>query len=113
MIDARAKSPALLTSGWYDVIHHMKRTTIFVPESLERDLHLYARREGRAVASVVREAVAEYLAGERAQTKLPSFTGAFTGPYTDTAERNEALLFKRLTPHGRRDRKKNPKTGGR
>ena len=39
----------------------MKRTTIFIPETLERDLQLYARRAGRPVASVVREAVEQYL----------------------------------------------------
>jgi hypothetical protein len=78
----------------------MKRTTIFVPESLERDLQLYAKREGKAVAAVVREAVAEYIAGERSRAKLPSFTGAYTGPHTDTAERHEELLFKSLEPHG-------------
>ena len=91
----------------------MKRTTIFIPEGLERDLHLYARREGKAVASVVREAVAEYIADGRARTTLPSFTGAFTGPYTDTAERHEDLLFKRLTPHGRSGRQRKPRTRGR
>lgn len=79
----------------------MKRTTIFVPESLERDLQLYARREGRPAASIVREAIAAYIAGGRAQTKLPSFTGAFSGRDTDTAERHEDLLFADLTPHGR------------
>jgi hypothetical protein len=78
----------------------MKRTTIFVPETLERDLQLYAKREGKAVAAVVREAVAEYLAGGRSRAKLPSFTGAYTGPHTDTAERHEELLFKGLEPHG-------------
>src|SRR5256885_8883804 len=79
----------------------MKRTTIFVPESLERDLQLYAKREGRPAAAVVREAIAEYIADRHPRTKLPSFTGAFSGPYTDTAERHEELVFANLTPHGR------------
>jgi hypothetical protein len=78
----------------------MKRTTIFVPESLERDLQLYAKREGKAVAAVVREAVAEYIAAGRSRAKLPSFTGAYSGPYTDTAERHEELVFRDLAPHG-------------
>ena len=78
----------------------MKRTTIFVSESLERDLQLYAKREGKPAAAVVREAIAEYIADGRGRTKLPSFTGAFSGPYTDTAERHEELLFKDLSPHG-------------
>ena len=78
----------------------MKRTTIFVPESLERELQLYAKRQGKPAAAVVREAIAEYIADGRSRTKLPSFTGAFDGPYTDTAERHEELLFKDLSPHG-------------
>jgi hypothetical protein len=77
----------------------MKRTTIFVPESLERDLQLYARREGKPAAAVVREAIAEYIAGGRSRTKLPSFAAAFDSGHTDTAERHEELLFERLSPH--------------
>ena len=77
----------------------MKRTTIFVPEELERDLQLIAHREGRPTAAVVREALAEYLA-KRPATALPSFAGAFDSGHTDTAERHEAILFKRLSPHG-------------
>jgi hypothetical protein len=78
----------------------MKRTTIFVPESLERELQLYAKRTGKPAAAVVREAIAQYIADDRARAKLPSFTGAFDGPFTDTAERHEELLFDGLTPHG-------------
>jgi hypothetical protein len=79
----------------------MKRTTIFVPESLERELQLYAKRTGKPAAAVVREAIAEYIADDGSRAKLPSFTGAFDGPFTDTAERHEELLFDGLTPHGK------------
>jgi predicted transcriptional regulator len=78
----------------------MKRTTIFVPEALERDLQLYARREGKPTAVVVREALAEYIARRRPAKALPSFAGAFASGHTDTAERHEELLFTALTPHG-------------
>jgi len=78
----------------------MKRTTIFVPEALERDLQLYARREGKPTAAIVREAVAEYLAGRQTAGRLPSFTGAFDSGRSDIAERHEALLFNGLSPHG-------------
>ena len=77
----------------------MKRTTIFVPEGLERDLQLYARREGKPAAAVVREAIAEYIAGGRSRATLPSFAAAFDSGHTDTAERHEELLFERLSPH--------------
>ena len=78
----------------------MKRTTIFIPESLERDLHLYARRKGKSAASVVREAVAAYIVEGRTAAGLPSFAGAFYSGHTDTADRHEELLFEALTPHG-------------
>ena len=84
---------------WYDVIH-MKRTTIFVPESLERDLQMYAAHAGKPVASVVREAIAAYIVRGPAARALPSFAGAFDSGHTDTAERHEELLFQRLDPHG-------------
>src|SRR5262245_29192470 len=77
----------------------MKRTTIFIPESLERDLQLYARRESKPAASVVREAIAAYIARERRSFELPSFAGAFDSGHSDTADRHEELLFKTLT-HG-------------
>lgn len=83
----------------------MKRTTIFVPEALERDLRLYASREGRPTAAVVREALAEYIARRRPGKALPSFAGAFASGHADTAERNEELLFTSLTPHGEKRRR--------
>jgi predicted transcriptional regulator len=78
----------------------MKRTTIFVPEALERDLQLYARRKGKATAAVVREALAAYIAQEQPAIELPSFAAAFDSGFTDTAERHEDILFKGISPHG-------------
>src|SRR5262249_5226410 len=74
--------------------------TIFIPESLERDLYLYARRERKPAASIVREAIAAYIGRGRGAFSLPSFAGAFDSGHTDTAELQEELLFKALTPHG-------------
>jgi predicted transcriptional regulator len=76
----------------------MKRTTIFVPESLERDLQLCARREGKPTAAVVREALAAYVADRQASIALPSFTAAFDSGHTDTADRHDELLFRSLLP---------------
>jgi hypothetical protein len=77
----------------------MKRTTIFIPETLERDLQLYARREGKAVASVVREAVEQYLTNAQATGVLPSFAGVGASGHRDIADRHEAILFDELQPH--------------
>ena len=76
----------------------MKRTTIFVPEPLERDVQLHARRENRSVAWVVREALAEYLVARRPTSALPSFTGIGHSGRSDIAERHEDLLW--TEPHG-------------
>ena len=77
----------------------MKRTTIFVPEALERDLQLCATKAGKTTAAVVREALAEYVAHRRAPGALPSFAGAFASGHSDTAERHEELLFQDVRPH--------------
>ncbi len=77
----------------------MKRTTIFVPETLERDLQLYARQHGKAVALVVREAVEAYLLAHRPVVRMPSFAGVGASGRSDVAETHEALLFKELDPH--------------
>ena len=77
----------------YAIIHHMKRTTIFVPEPLERDLQLYARLQRQPVAWVVREAIVEYLAARRPVSALPSFVGIGASGRSDIAERHEELLW--------------------
>lgn len=76
----------------------MKRTTIFVPEPLERDLQLHAAREKKPVAWVVREALSLYLGTRRPKRALPSFTGVGASDRSDVAERHEALLW--TEPHG-------------
>ena len=78
----------------------MKRTTIFVPESLERDLQLYAKREGLPMAAVVREAVEVYLVSRRLSGVVPTFTGVGASGRSDIAEKHEAMLFRDLDPHG-------------
>ena len=79
----------------------MKRTTIFVPEPLERDLQLYARQERKPVASIVREALTEYLAARReSASALPSFVGMGESGRTDVGERHEELLW--AQPRARR-----------
>jgi predicted transcriptional regulator len=77
----------------------MKRTTIFVPEALERDLQLCARREGKPTAAVVREALAAYIAQKGTAQALPSFAAAFESGRSDTADQHEEVLFKGLSPH--------------
>jgi plasmid stability protein len=75
----------------------MKRTTIFIEEGIERELRLVARRRGRSVAAVVRDAIAREVAAE---TRPPlSFIGVGDSGQRDVAERHEELLWKTLEPH--------------
>ena len=80
----------------YAIIRNMKRTTIFLDETLERDLQAIARQEKRAVASLVREALAAYVANrEPAATPALSFVGAGASGRADIAERHEDLLWRK------------------
>jgi hypothetical protein len=73
----------------------MKRTTIFLDESLERRLKQRARREGKSFAQVVREAMAQYVARPAAGPRpLPTFFGIAGGGPPDLSERVDELLWK-------------------
>jgi hypothetical protein len=74
----------------------MKRTTIFIDESLERRLKQYARRQGKSVAQCVREAVAAYVAAPAGKRPLPSWVGMWDSGYTDTSERVDEILRETL-----------------
>ena len=74
----------------------MKRTTIFIPEILERRLQQFARREDKSVAAVVREALAGHLDSKLAPFKLPP---TFDSGRSDIATRFEELLFQDFDVH--------------
>lgn len=79
----------------------MKRTTIFIDEQLERDVRALARRQRRSAASVVREALAAYVAkASTGRTRVPSFVAAGGSGQRDVADRHEELLWSdpRATP---------------
>jgi predicted transcriptional regulator len=77
----------------------MKRTTMFLTEELESDLQSLARRRGKPVAGLVREALVAYVAREKQVVRaLPGFVAAGRSGRADTAERHEELLWR--APHG-------------
>lgn len=77
----------------------MRRTTIFLPEELDGDLEALARRTGKPLAGLVREALVEYVVKARRESaRLPSFVGIEASGRDDIAERQEELLWK--DPHG-------------
>lgn len=79
----------------------MKRTTLFMDEAQARELDALAQRERRPKASLVREAIAEYLAHKGRRRELPRFIGAGGSGRPDGAETHERELFANLEPHGR------------
>jgi hypothetical protein len=74
----------------------MKRTTIFIPETLERRLQQFAVREDKSVAAVVREALASHLDAKLAPFALPP---TFDSGRSDVASRFDELLFQDFDVH--------------
>jgi hypothetical protein len=74
----------------------MKRTTIFIPEALERRVQQFARREDKSVAAVVRDALASHLDAKMAPFKPPP---TFDSGRSDIATRFEELLFQDFDIH--------------
>ena len=66
---------------------------MFIDEALLRRLRLLAQRQGVSYATLVREALTQYLASPRAAAALPSIAGRFSSGSTDTSERVDELLW--------------------
>ncbi len=81
----------------------MKRTTIFIDEAVENDLKALANSADVPVASLVREALAEYVA-RRQETAAPAvrFLAAGRSGREDVSELSEEIVFAELEPHGPR-----------
>lgn len=76
----------------------MKRTTVFLDEKLLRQLKKLAQRRNVSFASLVREAIATYVAEPASAGAVPSVAGRFASGAADTSERVDALLWRE--PHG-------------
>jgi hypothetical protein len=80
-------------------MYTMKRTTIFLEESLLRRSRGLAQRRGISFAELIRRAVTRYLAEEEGgAARVPGIAGRFASGEADTAERAEELLW--MDPHG-------------
>ena len=75
----------------------MKRTSIFLDDQTLKRLQLAAARQGVSSASMIREAVAVYLAAPPAPSPVPSILGQFSSGQTDTASKVDELLWS--NPH--------------
>jgi len=91
----------------------MKRTTIFIEPQIERELQAMARRSGRPMAAIVREAVAQYVAADKeSRPARPGFVASGRSGRSDIAERHEELLFQ-PDPSAPRPRRSTTRRGGR
>lgn len=76
----------------------MKRTTVFLDETILQRAKQLARDEGKSFASLVRDAVAAYVSGDRGNAPgVPTVAGAFESKRSDTSERADGLLW--TEPH--------------
>ena len=69
----------------------MQKTTIYLDEDTYRRLKQLAREQGRAPATMVREAVAEYTVRHTLR-RTPRSVGAFKSGRHDLGSRAESLL---------------------
>ncbi len=91
----------------YARIRDMKRTTLFVEESVDHELHALARRKGVPVSALVRESLARYVSEQkRGQRFALRFLGQGHSGRKDVAERHEELLWRHLDPHASKGRQR-------
>jgi len=85
----------------------MRRTTLFVEESVDQELHALARRKGIPVSALVRESLARYVSEQkRSQTFALRFLGQGHSGQKDVAERHEEILWRDLGPHASKRRQR-------
>jgi len=71
----------------------MKRTTIFLPEETLRQLQRVAQRKHISAATLVREAVTQYLSAPATTATLPPIAGQFASGRSDVSEHVDELLW--------------------
>jgi hypothetical protein len=72
----------------------MKRTSLFLDDRIMADIRRLAAKRGVSVATIVREALASYVAEPQEKGRVPSIAGRFKSGKRDTATRSNELLWK-------------------
>lgn len=79
-------------------MYAVKRTTVFLEDSVIDRANRYADKHGTSFASVVREALSAFLSESPERSRLPSIAGRYRSTdATNIAERAEELLWE--DPH--------------
>ena len=71
----------------------MNRTSLFLDEETIKRIQKLARARGVSFASLVREALAQYVADAEPAMAVPSIAGRFASGEIDTSERADELLW--------------------
>lgn len=75
----------------------MKRTSLFLEDKVMRAVSRIAERRGVSVATIVREAIAAYVATPSDVSPLPSVAGRYGSGKRDTSSKVDELLWHK--PH--------------
>jgi len=75
----------------------MNRTSLFLDEEMIKRIQKLARARGVSFATLVREALAQYIVEAEPATSVPSIAGRFASGEKDTSERVDELLWR--NPH--------------
>lgn len=78
------------------MLAYMKRTTIKLPDDVDRELRDEAARRGITISELTREAIAAYLPRQRGRRNL-RFVGAGESGRSDISARMEELLAEELS----------------
>ncbi len=85
----------------------MKRTTVFIDEELDHELHTLARRKGVPLSALMRESFARYLEEQKSEGgRALGFLGLGHSGQQDISEHHEDLLWHDLRPHGGKSRRR-------
>ena len=95
-MSARAINRCAVTYSMCNM-YAMKRTTVFLDEQTLAKAQRHARREGVSFATLVREALAAYLARPKGMIAMPSVAGRFASGTGSTSESVDDLLWR--DPH--------------
>ncbi len=84
------------------MLAYVKRTTVKLPEELDRAMRDEAARRGLTLSEWTREAIESHLPHQRGRRKLNAVAAGRSG-HTDTSERFEEILAELLNADYERD----------
>jgi hypothetical protein len=80
------------------MLAYMKRTTVKLPDDVDREVREEAARRGLTLSDWTREALEAHLPRERGQRRLRAL-GAGRSGRRDTSSRIDEILVDALSPH--------------